>query len=480
MWLSYAYFVTAPAWNQTSRFALTRALIERGSVQIDPDALATGDLARRDGHAYSDKAPGASWLATVPYAAYWLGQRIVGAPSGRAWVVKPGRDELEPLDTYELGDTVVFDRSFRLALTWCTWVAVGLPSTLGVLAFLAWMRARVPWRPAAWLTLTYALATPVFTYSTALYGHAIAAAGVLIGFVGASQTPLPLQPMRRATIVGTALGWAVLAEYPTALLVIAIVALGWHSFGHRFATRVVLAGLPWAVALGLYHHIAFGRPWRLGYHHVANPSFAAMKSGLGFSMPDPTALVQLTFGSYRGLFFVSPVLLLAVWGLARDIMAGPARDRLALGMAASGVAAMVILNSSYYMWDGGSAMGPRHLVPIIGLLALGLRPAIRHAPFALAALAGLSAAHLLLLTAAGPEAPPYGVPLAHALVAMSPLAAGRLSPTPLGVDEATSNLGAWLGLPGAWSLVPLVGLWLLVAREVQSWGVGRHRERSPG
>jgi hypothetical protein len=32
---TYAFFVGAPAWNQNSRFALTRALVEDRSARID-------------------------------------------------------------------------------------------------------------------------------------------------------------------------------------------------------------------------------------------------------------------------------------------------------------------------------------------------------------------------------------------------------------------------------------------------------------
>ena len=67
--LSYAYFVAAPAWNQNSRLALTRALVERHTTIIDDDHETTGDKSFRDGHFYSDKAPGTSLLATIPYAA---------------------------------------------------------------------------------------------------------------------------------------------------------------------------------------------------------------------------------------------------------------------------------------------------------------------------------------------------------------------------------------------------------------------------
>ena len=53
--LSYAYFYQAGGWNQNSRFALVRALLERHTLQIDAYQLHTGDRALWNGHYYSDR-----------------------------------------------------------------------------------------------------------------------------------------------------------------------------------------------------------------------------------------------------------------------------------------------------------------------------------------------------------------------------------------------------------------------------------------
>ncbi|MEM6993273.1 MAG: hypothetical protein AAF721_22360, partial [Myxococcota bacterium] len=66
---TYGFFVDAPAWNQNSRLALTRALVEDHTTAIDRYHVTTGDKSKRGEHFYSDKAPGVSLLATVPYAA---------------------------------------------------------------------------------------------------------------------------------------------------------------------------------------------------------------------------------------------------------------------------------------------------------------------------------------------------------------------------------------------------------------------------
>ena len=69
VFISYAYFYQAGGWNQNSRFALVRAILERHTLQIDAYAAHTGDIALKDGHYYSDKAPGASLASIVPVAA---------------------------------------------------------------------------------------------------------------------------------------------------------------------------------------------------------------------------------------------------------------------------------------------------------------------------------------------------------------------------------------------------------------------------
>src|SRR5690242_442746 len=83
MALSYAYFYQAGGWNQNSRFALVRAIVERHTLRIDDYAAHTGDRALWEGHFYSDKAPGASLVAVVPVAAARLAGRAVGVdPQG--------------------------------------------------------------------------------------------------------------------------------------------------------------------------------------------------------------------------------------------------------------------------------------------------------------------------------------------------------------------------------------------------------------
>src|SRR5262249_22535229 len=154
--------------------------------------------------------------------------------------------------------------------------------------------------------------------------------------------------------------------------------------------------------------------------------------------------------------------LLASWGLVVRLASPPDESNDLehatplrpgdLALALSIVAYYLLLNSAYYMWDGGASLGPRHAVPMLPFLALGLGPALRWFPGATAVLGVVSCVQMLLLTAAGPEAPSHGNPIwAYAVPRL-------FEPTAAGVATTAGRL---LGLPGPVSLIPLLALWWL-------------------
>lgn len=456
--VTFGYFVPAPAWNQNSRFALTRALVERGSTIIDADHETTGDKSLRDGHFYCDKAPGASFAAALPYALWYLGNRLIGGELPAVSVIpldpRDASKHIEPADRRP-GDRLAYNRAHRIALWFCGLASVGVASVASAVA--VWLMAlRVLARSVAAAcacALVYALATPVFPYSTALYGHQLCGALLVCALALVGLAERGRLDRNAALLAGLATAGAVVTEYPAAVPAIAMTLLvAWRHRTPALAWFLVGA-LPLALVLAAYHTAAFGDPLRTGYDFVYLPEFAeGMRERYGIARPDPHVLLEIGFGSYRGLFYLAPVLLLAVWGLGvrlcdRD---DPMRD--AIAFACVTVVFFVLLNAGYYMWDGGAAIGPRHVVPMLGALALGLPPALRMVPHAFAALAVVSAAQMLLATAAMPEAPQWGNPLWE-------FALGHVLGREASTDALASNLGLLLGLPGVLSLIPLAVLW---------------------
>jgi hypothetical protein len=208
--------------------------------------------------------------------------------------------------------------------------------------------------------------------------------------------------------------------------------------------------------LGAYQTAAFGGPFASGYAHVADPTFAAgMAEGLlGVGLPRPSVFVAQLFGPSRGLFYLSPVLLLAVFGLYRGLRAPGTRRPAAVATVM--VLLFALLSAGYYMWWGGAALGPRHLIPALPFLCLGfawLGPGRRRF-WLFVALLVVAVANQLAGTAVSPHAPP-DIDLVREHVW------GHFLRGEVALYPGSSNLGLMVGLRGAASLLPLLVLWAL-------------------
>jgi hypothetical protein len=430
------------------------------------------------GHFYSDKAPGASLMACVPYGAFFLFKKLSGGELPEVRVMP-----LDPLDTaagrrpspseMQPGDRLIYNPSHRVALYLSKLGSSVLLSMLGLAAFfLLAKRQLAPGQgahDAGLATLIYGLATPALAYGTAFYGHQPCADLLLIAFALTILVPRDMSVGRERALglmIGFSLGLAVATEYPAAIPVLAL--FGWAAWrrGRQCAMGIALGGLVWIAVLAIYHYTAFGHPLRTGYDFVYLPEFSeGMAERYGLGVPQPEVAFALLFSSYRGLFFASPVLLVAAWGLGRASWASRSRStasspsprrilsRRDYALAIGIFVYYWLLNSGYYMWDGGAAFGPRHMIPALPFLALGLVPAIRHGRFVTGALALISGVHVLLVSAAGPEAPTHGNPIwAYAWP--------ELWSTQAPSAGAATTLGELLGLPGPFSLIPLLALWI--------------------
>ena len=126
-------------------------------------------------------------------------------------------------------------------------------------------------------------------------------------------------------------------------------------------------GAPFGILLAWYHDHCFGSPWTTAAETSRN--FIKEDLILGFfARPTMEAFHGITVSEYRGLFYSSPVLLLAVAGAV--VMLRRRELRRDLAVIAVIVAFFLLSISSFSWWDGASAFGPRHLVAIVPLLAV--------------------------------------------------------------------------------------------------------------
>lgn len=316
------------------RLALTGAVVDDGDIKIDGYVVGF-DFTERDGHTYSDKAPGQE-LVAVPF--YALSQ-IVGA---EAALVPRVQD--------------------NLTLWWVTlWTSVVPVLGIIVLTDVAVRRRGVRWPAAAGATLVFG--TMLLPFSTNLYGHVL---GALLGYAAwVLLDRTEASSWRAGMLIGTLVGAGVLVEYPVAIvgLVLAVALV----VRRHWATLVglVLGGVPWALFLGAYQNAAFGSPFSSGYSSKPYHQGATL---LITGVPKASTLLELLVGS-RGMLLFTPVVAVGLVGLVQRWRR--TRDEgaaVSLGVAVG----FILLQAGWVNAWGGDGPGPRYVIPMLPFLALGL------------------------------------------------------------------------------------------------------------
>jgi hypothetical protein len=427
----YGYFVPKSGdsdWVANSRANLVFAVVNHGVLHIDAYHTNTGDKAFYNEHYYTPTSIGPSLVALPPYAIFAL------------FRPEPLTD---PLDN-------------RWDLAWITFFAVSLPSAL-VALLIFWMVAHYvgSQQIALLVALIYGLATIAFPYSKAFFQHQVAAFGMVSAWylLWRHRVVRPLAP-GWFWLIGALMSLALISEYPVffplAFILLWAIAtrLDW-----RLLMRIVGGGVPLMLIFSAYNLLTFGAITPTGYrYHVLHNDIHG-QGLMGIISPDLWVLWALLFSPARGLLFISPVLLLTLLGLWL-LLRQPGEWR-RIGLLISSMALYFLLyNAAYLFWTGGYSVGPRYLVPLLPflMLPLGLVCARLWTHWAGRALVlGLSLLSLLLVwthTIAGQYY--YSDALQNPLreYVLPVLASGDLA----------LNYGILLGLPGWWSLLPLVAV----------------------
>ena len=468
----YAYFLPRWAdWNQNSRFDLVRAIVEKGTLAIDDYAANTGDHATVGGHIYSDKAPGLSFAAVPIYsmvnrlmhipAVDDIIQRLAGSPAFAETLNPEGSGLLRDKVHAALGLTIV---TFFLVMLPSALLGVLLYAFLGHLGFSRPVRVTTP--------LIYGLATIAFPYSGAFYAHQFTAVLLFGAFYLAFLMRHRRLGSGTISVVGFLLAYSVISEYPTVLIAGAIAIYTLITVpDRRWILGAVLAGLPPLLMLGLYNTAIFGTPFKLGYEYSTLWAETHKVGFLSLSFPTLEALWGITFGSYRGLYFLSPILLLTWPGL---LYFWKARERRAESILCGwAVVSFMLFNTSSVMWQGGFSIGPRYLVPILPFaavaLAFGLERAFRQrwSQVLMLILALWSFGLVWIETISGQAFPDY---------TSNPLI--NYSVPRFIAGDIARNLGMALGLCGWASLLPLMGIVAILTWCLLNPGQGLNRLES--
>lgn len=371
------YFYQDPHSNGNARLAVARAVVEHGSFQID-SYLAQADWESVDkalynGHYYGDKAIG-SWLLAVPV--YFLLYKIFGLMSSVAIkhsltaIVMGGAFVVNGVTLYRIARTI----------TQNAWKA--MVAALGV-----------------------SLGTMLWPYSVVYFGHVLAAMFVSLAFYSLFRIRISPDeaPQGKLFGAGLAMGFALITDYTTSLIIIGLIVYTLYVLRRRNTAAVVRLGLrallgaaiPLALLIA-YNLIVFRAPLALGYSYEANTVFAEGHATgfMGFSLPSLRALYHITVDPKFGLFWQSPVLILAFVGLLMSFRRQEWRAEVLIAFYA--LVSLCLMTAGYYMWWGGFAFGPRLLIVGLPLLVIPLALVPDSLVWLLGALAALSAGQMLI------------------------------------------------------------------------------------
>jgi hypothetical protein len=455
LWLAgiflFCFFYFLPRqgdWNQNSRLDLILAIVNHQAISIDGYQWNTGvDSVYFHGHYYMNKAPGQSLVGLLIYAGLrallgWGGEASLPEHIGLAgwW---------HSLYSY-----------YFLLQCLETMYTVAIPAVLLLMLFFWFLRFFLSsLLDRLLLTLALGMGTSVFAYSQVFYPHVPCAGLLFAAFVilyvmshaedlGPSRARwLCTHPIWAMLLCGFSLGLSVLYDHTTAIIAAGLAGYALVRIPLRTLPFLAVGALPFLAAAGVYDLAA--------YHNATVTGYNVYGSGIAGSdsswPPAGYGLFGLTFSPYRGLFFLSPFLLLAIPGLFFWAKRGGWEWLVCAGIPISFIVAI----STVSFWHGGVAVGPRYLVPIIPFLALPVAFVLTtmrsgRARLAVYGLIVLSAALTWIETLGGRGYPPVHVPDPLFSYSIPALLHARL-PLSLG----TVLVEPVAGLNSLWSLAPL-------------------------
>jgi hypothetical protein len=387
---TYAYFYQDASDNGDSRLGLTFAMVQERRLTIDTfqarHGLTTADKAFYNGHYYSDKAIGTSLLAAVFYLPLY----------GFTW-----------LTHYQ----------FPLQLTkyFLTFFTIGLISAFaGSLMYVLCKHISGDRAQAFLVTMAIALGTMSMPYSIVFYGHQLAAALLFCAFFMIFRLKVLPETYGKVSVflIGFMLGFSLITEYTTFLIVLPLglyyLSVIYRQQPARRLSSFLLPVIGGLIPLGIffiYNTLCFGGPFTLGYSLSDSQFFREkMAQGLmGISWPRLNVLYYMTLFPAQGLFWQSPVLILALIGFY--FMFRAREYRIEAVVATLAFCSFLIVNSGYYMWWGGWAFGIRGIIPMLPFLCLPLAFVPRRLNLLLVVLTIISIAQMLIVAASNVQVP---------------------------------------------------------------------------
>jgi hypothetical protein len=362
VWLVYLFHFRHLAAGSDRFVLLTMALVERGSIQLDPYYHAEfykaslGDILLYNGHAYSNINPGLSFLA-MP-----------------AWTVVYFFYQLLPESSSLRSEAIHYFLAHFISFAFTTGLFGGL--TAWLLARLVYHKTQQQWRGIL-AGLLYALGSIAFFFSTRLNQNIPIAFICLFIFILNFEPKLfaKLQPQMRFGLIGFLMGWGAIIDI-TAMPFIGTISLFLIWQNRKSLTNLIWVG--WGAifpiaAQAAYHYIAFGNPFLSPSILLAQSKTHELAMNpvvLGLHKLQLRSLLEYLFSPQAGLFIYMPYAGLSVWYLVRfwrKELLLKRMEKVAIAAIFLSYCLFVIIIPAPYLF---SLFGPRYLLPIIPFVCL--------------------------------------------------------------------------------------------------------------
>lgn len=396
----YFLFVQWYGWNEESNLALTRAIVNENRFEIDSFANLTGDRAVYNGHYYTDKEPGLSFLASLPYGIWKLVYNFF-PESFKAKYAESGGYVAELYDSVQIL-TLINPGFFTFAsMILVTVFTSGIFSSLtAVLVYKISKHFLKNQGLGILLAMCYGMGTLAFPSALHFMAQPTATFLSFLSFFLLFKTKDGKWEKNKYFLLsGLVAGLSItvdrLAILPALLLVAYSLWLN-KRFSALFLSGLLLSVLPFL----MYNYGIFGNPLDLASSYIDRRIYrtAYPLSGMSLLFPDeqprnvmmmgfldasaikqliehfhfiPTfpnfyIILRLLIYPYRGLLFYSPILVLSFLGLFFMFKKHKAETVLI-------ALALILLLSIISMrrtWWGGYGFGNRYLLLIVPFLML--------------------------------------------------------------------------------------------------------------
>jgi len=371
----YSYFILWSGSAENSRFALTKALVDDGTIIIDKYYNQTTDRAYHNGHYYSDKAPGGSFLAVPVYASWKFIYNFFPENFKQEYSGLPDYEIVKRINEEDIIAIVNPGFFTFTSMILVTIFASSLFSSLTML--LVYKTSRYFTKEVKYrilLAVIFGAGTLIFHYAIVFLGHSIEMFFAFLSFYLLFKMKNEKKyDLKYFLTSGISAGYAITSGYPSILIamgcLIYSLSLKWKK-AHIFVIGLIIGLLP----LLVYNFSIFGNPFDLTSAH-ADPKILPPESrevllgGVGLSfIPNPMVILQLTVLPYRGMFFYYPILFFSLLGLYYMYK----QYRLEAILVTIFLIGFIFVFSSFVDWWHGGYFGFRHILPVYPFLMLPL------------------------------------------------------------------------------------------------------------